>query len=123
MNARFAIEPWYPSFAAIREVGITTQNIAPAQLNLIGGTGVFLKNAGMDIAQMVRREPASMVFSVTRESASAWGNNSKIPTTPEASPAAPTAPGTPGTPTTPQAEGAPSAHDYAGLVLQRRVTT
>ncbi len=84
MNARFAIEPWYPSFPAIREIGITTQNIAPMQLNLIGGSGVFIKNAGMDIAQMVRREPASMVFSVTRESASTWGNNSKIPTTPEA---------------------------------------
>jgi imidazolonepropionase-like amidohydrolase len=84
MNARFAIEPWYPSFPAIREIGITTQNIAPMQLNLIGGSGVFIKNAGMDIAQMVRREPASMVFSVTRESATTWGNNSKIPTTSEA---------------------------------------
>jgi imidazolonepropionase-like amidohydrolase len=84
MNARFAIEPWYPSFPAIREVGITSQNIAPMQLNLIGGSGVFIKNAGMDVAQMVRRDPASMVFSVTRESAREWGNDSRIPTTPEA---------------------------------------
>ena len=84
MNARFAIEPWYPSFQVIREVGITSQNIAPAQLNLIGGSGVLIKNIGMDVAQMVRRDPVSMVFSVTRESARTWGNDSKIPTTPEA---------------------------------------
>ena len=84
MNARFAIEPWYPSFPAIREIGITSQNIAPAQLNLIGGSGVFIRHAGMDVAQMVRRDPASMVFSVTRESAREWGKDSRIPVTPEA---------------------------------------
>ena len=84
MNARFAIEPWYPSFAAIREIGITSQNITPGQLNLIGGTGVLIKTAGMDLQQMVRREPTAMVFSVTRESARTWGNNSQIPSTPDA---------------------------------------
>jgi imidazolonepropionase-like amidohydrolase len=83
MSARYSIEPWFPSFAAIREIGITTQNITPAQLNLIGGTGVFIKTAGMDLQQMVRRDSTAMVFSVTRESARTWGNNSQIPPTPE----------------------------------------
>ena len=64
MNARFAVDPWFPSFEVLREVGVTTQHITPGHANLAGGSGVVIKNVGMDLDHMVRREPASMVFSL-----------------------------------------------------------
>ena len=81
MNARFAIDPWFPSFPVIRGIGLTTQNITPGTTNLMGGTGVVIKTAGMDINKMIRVEPSSMVFSLARESTRYWSRDSQIPVT------------------------------------------
>jgi imidazolonepropionase-like amidohydrolase len=83
MNARFGVDPWFPSFPVIRGIGITSQNITPGYMNLIGGTGVIIKTAGMDQAKMVRKEPSSMVFSLSASSIRYWGRDSKIPITME----------------------------------------
>ena len=84
MNARYAIDPWYPSFPEIRAVGLTAQNITPGFANLIGGSGVVIKTAGMDRGKMVRREPSSMVFSLTMETVRSWAGDAQIPVTLEA---------------------------------------
>ncbi len=86
MNARFAVDPWFPSYAVNREVGITTQNVTPGRLNFIGGSGVVVKSRGMDVEQMVRREPSSLVISLTRDATEFWGrqNKNKQPLTLEA---------------------------------------
>ena len=81
MNARFAIDPWFPSFPVIRGVGLTTQNITPGTTNLMGGTGVVIKTAGMDINKMIRVQPSSTVFSLPRESKRYWSRDSQIPVT------------------------------------------
>ena len=81
MNARFAIDPWFPSFPVIRGIGLTTQNITPGTTNLIGGAGVVLKTAGMDLDKMIRVEPSSMVFSLTGGSTRYWSHDSQIPVT------------------------------------------
>ena len=67
MNARFAVDPWFPSFEVIREVGITTQNITPGHRNLAGGNGVIVKNIGMNLQKMVKKEPSSSVFSMAAD--------------------------------------------------------
>ncbi len=79
INARFGVDPWFPSFAVLRGIGVTAQQITPGHTNLIGGSGVAIKTAGLDIDRMVRREPSSLVLSVTRESARHWGRDSQIP--------------------------------------------
>jgi imidazolonepropionase-like amidohydrolase len=81
MNARFAIDPWFSSFPVIRGIGITTQNITPGHANLIGGSGVVIKAAGMDQDKMIRKEPSSMVFSLAASTIRHWGRGSKIPIT------------------------------------------
>ena len=81
MNARFAVDPWFPSFPVLRGIGITAQNITPGHTNLAGGTGVVIKTAGMDLEKMVRKEPSCLVFSLAEESARHWGRNSQIPVT------------------------------------------
>ncbi len=81
MNARVAVNPWFPSFPVIRGVGITSQNITPGHTNLIGGSGVVIKTAGMDRSKMVRSEPSCMVFSLARSSARHWSGDSEIPAT------------------------------------------
>ena len=78
MRARFAFDPWFPSFRVIREIGITTQNITPGHLNLIGGSGVVIKTAGMDVDKMVRKEPSCLVFSLTRRAVRYWRKDSQI---------------------------------------------
>jgi imidazolonepropionase-like amidohydrolase len=81
MNARYAIDPWFPSFPVIRGIGLTTQNITPGTTNLMGGAGVVIKTAGMDIDKMIKVEPSSMVFSLTRDSTRYWSRDSQIPVT------------------------------------------
>jgi imidazolonepropionase-like amidohydrolase len=71
MNARFAVDPWFPSFDVIREVGITTQHITPGHKNIAGGNGVVVKNLGMDLDVMVRKEPSSSAFSLLNENGAA----------------------------------------------------
>jgi imidazolonepropionase-like amidohydrolase len=81
MNARFAIDPWFPSFPVIRGIGLTTQNITPGTTNLVGGAGVVIKTAGMDVDKMITVEPSSMVLSLTRSSTRYWSRDSQIPVT------------------------------------------
>ncbi len=81
MRARFAIDPWFPSFAVLRGIGLTAQNITPGHVNLIGGSGAFIKTAGMDVETMVRREPTCLVFSLTGASMRFWSRGSRIPVT------------------------------------------
>ncbi len=81
MDARFAFDPWFPSFEVIRQIGITTQNITPGHLNLIGGRGVVIKTAGMDVEKMVRKSPSSVVFSLELRSIRYWSTDSQIPVT------------------------------------------
>ena len=81
MDARFAFDPWFPSFEVIRRIGITAQNITPGHLNLIGGRGVVIKTAGMDAEKMVRKSPSSVVFSLVPRSIRYWSTDSQIPVT------------------------------------------
>jgi imidazolonepropionase-like amidohydrolase len=83
MNARFSVDPWFPSFSVLREIGITTQNVTPAQLNLVGGSGVLIKTAGMDIDQMVRKDPTCLVLSMARQSITYWSKGSQMIATTE----------------------------------------
>jgi imidazolonepropionase-like amidohydrolase len=81
MNARFAVDPWFPSFPVIRGIGITSQNITPGHANLVGGSGVLIKTAGMDQDKMVRKEPSSLVLSLTAATIRYWSRGSRIPIT------------------------------------------
>ena len=81
MNARFGIDPWFPSFSVLRGIGITTQQITPGHTNLIGGSGVVIKTAGMEIGGMIKREPSSSVFSLAKESLNHWSRDLKSPLT------------------------------------------
>ena len=81
MRARFAIDPWFPSFQVLREIGITSQNITPGHVNLVGGSGAFIKTRGMDRNDMLRKEPTSVVISLNAEAANYWGRNSQLPLT------------------------------------------
>ena len=83
MDARFAFDPWFPSFEVIRELGTTAQNITPGHLNLIGGRGVAIKTAGMDVEKMVRKSPSSVVFSLDPRSIRYWAKDSQVEVTPE----------------------------------------
>jgi len=81
MRARFAIDPWFPSFQVLREIGITSQNITPGHVNLVGGSGAFIKTRGMDRNVMLRKEPTSLVLSLSADSARYWSRDSQIPAT------------------------------------------
>lgn len=81
MDARFAFDPWFPSFEVIRELGITAQNITPGHLNLIGGRGVGIKTSGMDVEKMVRKSPTSVVFSLDPSSIRYWAKDSQVEVT------------------------------------------
>ena len=81
MDARFAFDPWFPSFEVIRELGITAQNVTPGHLNLIGGRGVVIKTAGMDVEKMVRKSPSSVVFSLDPRSIRYWAKDSQVEVT------------------------------------------
>jgi imidazolonepropionase-like amidohydrolase len=81
MNARFAVDPWFPSYTTNREIGITTEHVTPGLLNLMSGSGVVVKMRGMDLDMMVRKEPSAQVFTLTQEAARYWGRTSQIPVT------------------------------------------
>ena len=81
MDARFAFDPWFPSFEVLREIGVTAQNITPGHLNLIGGRGAAIKTAGMDVEKMVRQSPSSVVFSLESSSIRFWAKDSQIEVT------------------------------------------
>ncbi|MDE2981345.1 MAG: amidohydrolase family protein [Gemmatimonadota bacterium] len=73
MNALYAVDPWFPSYRVNTNIGVTAIHVTPGTANLIGGSGVVIKTPGMDFEKMVRREPASMVFSMAFEAAAGWG--------------------------------------------------
>ena len=73
MNALYAVDPWFPSYRVNTNIGVTAIHVTPGTANLIGGSGVVIKTPGMDFEKMVRREPASMAFSMTFAAATRWG--------------------------------------------------
>ena len=79
MNARFAVDPWFPSYDVNREIGIVSQHVTPGHATFIGGSGVIVKSLGMDVDHMVRKEPSSMVFSLTAETARRWSKPGAAP--------------------------------------------
>lgn len=81
MNALYAVDPWFPSYQVNTNIGVTTINVTPGTLNLIGGNGVMVKTPGIDFEEMVRREPSSMVMSLTPQTMRYWANESRIPVT------------------------------------------
>ena len=72
MNALYAVDPWFPSYRVNTNIGVTAIHVTPGTANLIGGSGVVIKTPGMDFEKMVRREPASMAFSMTFEAHNRW---------------------------------------------------
>lgn len=81
MNALYAVDPWFPSYRVNTTMGVTAINVTPGTLNLIGGNGVVVKTAGLDFEEMVRREPSSMVMSLTSGTTRYWAGASRIPVT------------------------------------------
>ncbi len=81
MNALYAVDPWFPSYRVNTTIGVTAINVTPGTLNLIGGNGVVVKTTGLDFEQMVRREPSSMVMSLTSGTTRYWAGASRIPVT------------------------------------------
>ena len=81
MNALYAVDPWFPSYRANTTVGVTSINVTPGTLNLIGGNGVVIKTPGLDFEDMVRREPSSIVMSLTSGTTRYWAGESRIPVT------------------------------------------
>jgi imidazolonepropionase-like amidohydrolase len=81
MRVRFSVDPWFPSYEANREIGLTTEHITPGLLNLVGGTGIMAKMRTLDLDVMIRKDPTCMVMSFTSEPLRQFGRNSQIPVT------------------------------------------
>ena len=76
MNALYAVDPWFPSYRVNTTIGVTAINVTPGTLNLIGGSGVLIKTPGLNFEEMVRREPSSMVMSLTSGTTRYWADAS-----------------------------------------------
>ena len=72
MNALYGVDPWFPSYRVNTTIGVTTIRVTPGTVNLIGGNGVVVKTSGLDFEKMVRREPSSMVMSLTSRATRNW---------------------------------------------------
>jgi len=81
MRVRFSVDPWFPSYEANREIGLTTEHITPGLLNLVGGTGIMAKMRTLDLDVMIRKDPTCMVMSLTNEPIRQFGRGSQIPVT------------------------------------------
>ena len=81
MNALYAVDPWFPSYRVNTTMGVTAIHVTPGTRNLAGGNGVVVKTPGIDFEKMVRREPASMVFSLTATTLREWPEESGAPLT------------------------------------------
>ena len=81
MNALYAVDPWFPSYRVNTTIGVSAIHVTPGTANLIGGNGVVIKTPGLDVEEMVRREPASMIFSLTAATRRRWEGGSAIPVT------------------------------------------
>lgn len=60
MRAIDAVWPGDVAFARARAAGVTTVCVLPGSGNVIGGTGVVLRTAGIDVEQMALAEPACL---------------------------------------------------------------
>ena len=81
MNALYGVDPWFPSYRVNTTVGVTAIHVTPGTLNLIGGNGVVVKTPGLDFEEMVRREPSSMVLSLTSATTRYWEGALGVPIT------------------------------------------
>ena len=81
MNALYAVDPWFPSYRVNTTMGVTAIHVTPGTRNLAGGNGVVVKTPGIDFEEMVRREPASMVFALTAATLREWTDESGAPLT------------------------------------------
>ena len=81
MNALYAVDPWFPSYRVNTTMGVTSINVTPGTANVIGGNGVVIKTPGLDFEEMVRREPGSIVMSLTSATTRYWSNQSGTPVT------------------------------------------
>lgn len=81
MNALYAVDPWFPSYRVNTTIGVTAINVTPGVRNLIGGNGVVIKTPGLDFEEMVRREPSSMVMSLTSAATAEWDDAAEAPMT------------------------------------------
>lgn len=60
MRAIDAVWPGDVAFHRARAAGITTVCVLPGSANIVGGTGVVLRTAGIDVEQMARLDPACL---------------------------------------------------------------
>ena len=81
MNALYGVDPWFPSYQVNTAMGVTAIHVTPGTRNLVGGNGVVVKTPGLDFEEMVRREPASMVFALTAAALREWTDASGAPLT------------------------------------------
>ena len=81
MNALYAVDPWFPSYRVNTTMGVTSINVTPGTANVVGGNGVVIKTPGLDFEEMVRREPGSIVMSLTSATTRYWSNQSGTPVT------------------------------------------
>ncbi len=81
MNALYGVDPWFPSYRVNTTIGVTAIHVTPGTRNLVGGNGVVVKTPGLDFEEMVRREPASMVFALTAAALREWTGESGVPLT------------------------------------------
>ncbi len=81
MNALYGVDPWFPTYRVNTTMGVTAIQVTPGTQNLIGGNGVVVKTPGLDFEDMVRREPSSIVMSLTAGTVRNWSGSSRIPVT------------------------------------------
>lgn len=60
MRASDAVWPGDIAFIKARAAGVTTVCVLPGSGNVVGGTGVVLKTAGVDVERMTVRDPACL---------------------------------------------------------------
>jgi len=60
LRAMDGVWPGDVAFKKARAGGVTTVCVLPGSANVVGGVGVVLKTAGLDVEQMVVREPACL---------------------------------------------------------------
>ena len=81
MNALYAVDPWFPTYRVNTNMGVTAIHVTPGTQNLVGGNGVVIKTPGLDFETMVRKEPSSIVMSLTSGTIRNWSGASSIPVT------------------------------------------
>ncbi len=60
MRASDGVWPGDVAFFKARAAGITTVCVLPGSANIVGGTGVALRTAGIDVERMTRRDPVCL---------------------------------------------------------------